>query len=198
MIVLSEAKHEARRAAGERRRRSARLAAEGRETPPGERAAERFVESISVAPGEVVSAYWPIRDELDVRPLMSRLHDAGVRVVLPVVVRRGAALVFRAWTPDTEMLPGAFGVPVPPPAAPVARPDFLVVPLLAFDRRGYRLGYGGGYYDRTLAALRAEPAPVVAVGYAYREQEVAAVPRGPRDQPLDWIVTEHEAWRVRK
>ncbi len=153
-----------------------------------------FPDRLCARPG-IVSAYWPMRDEMDVRPLMRRLADAGWQLSLPVVVRRGQPLTFRLWHEDDSLVPAAFGQLEPAVDRPVVAPDLLLVPLLAFDRRGWRLGYGGGFYDRTLAALRSGGRPV-AVGVAYAGQEVAAVPHGPHDQRLDWIVTEREAIAV--
>ncbi|HUF44987.1 MAG TPA: 5-formyltetrahydrofolate cyclo-ligase, partial [Aestuariivirgaceae bacterium] len=116
---------------------------------------------------------------------------------LPVVVARGQPLVFRAWAPGNPTVAGIWSIPVPLESAPELEPDVLIVPMLAFDGEGYRLGYGGGFYDRTLARLRAIK-PVVAVGAAFAGQEVAQVPRGPHDEPLDWIVTEHGPKRPAK
>jgi 5-formyltetrahydrofolate cyclo-ligase len=139
--------------------------------------------------GTVVSAFWPFRSELDLRPLIRELHDHGCVVGLPVVVAKRTALAFRAWTPDTVLEDGNFGVPIPPASAPEVDPDWLLVPLLAYDTHGYRLGYGGGFYDITLAALRARKS-VFAIGVAYDGQEVERVPRGPDDARLDAILTE--------
>lgn len=158
----------------------------------GEAAAAHFLAAVPLPPNAVVSAYWPMGEELDPRPLMEALHAAGHGICLPVVVRRAAPLVFRAWTPETVLSPNVFGVSAPPPEAPVVRPDALLVPLLAFDADGWRLGYGGGYYDRTLRELRAGGG-ALAVGFGYAAQEVEALPREPFDEPLDWIVTECEA-----
>ena len=138
---------------------------------------------------ETVSAYHPIGAELDCLTLMARLAKAGHATCLPVVATRGGALVFRRWRPGEPLIAGAGGIPIPPPDAPVVEPDVLLVPLIAFDRQGYRLGYGGGYYDRTLNALRARQ-PVLAIGVAFAAQEVPAVPRLGHDARLDWIVTE--------
>jgi 5-formyltetrahydrofolate cyclo-ligase len=157
-----------------------------------EAAAGRFLAAVPLPGGAVVSAYWPMGEELDPRPLMRALHAAGHGVCLPAVVERGAPLVFRAWTPETALLPNVFGTSAPPPAAPVVRPDALLVPLLAFDAQGWRLGYGGGYYDRTLRGLRSA-GRTLAIGFGYAAQEVEALPREPFDEPLDWIVTECEA-----
>lgn len=150
-----------------------------------------------------LSGYWPIGSEVDCRPSLQALHARGCRCALPVVVEKAAPLQFRCWTPETVMRPGRFGAQVPPPEAEHLKPVFLLVPLLAFDRSGGRLGYGGGYYDRSLAQLRSEaeaagrPLPL-AIGLAYAAQEVpaAALPLEPTDIRLDWIVTEKETIRV--
>jgi 5-formyltetrahydrofolate cyclo-ligase len=147
----------------------------------------------AIGSADPVAAYWPMRSEADPRPMLRVLHAQGRSLCLPVVVARSVPLGFRLWTPDTPMVPGGFGVLVPEADRPVV-PAVLVVPLLAFDRAGYRLGYGGGFYDRTLAALRAA-GPVQAVGFAWAAQEVAAVPRTIDDQRLDIIVTETETIR---
>jgi 5-formyltetrahydrofolate cyclo-ligase len=115
-------------------------------------------------------------------------------LALPVVERRGAPLVFRRWRPDMALKPGAYGIPAPPEDAPTLTPDIVLVPLVAFDRFGHRLGYGGGYYDRTLARLRAER-PVQAIGCAHAAQEVARIPAMATDARLDWLLTERGARR---
>lgn len=145
--------------------------------------------------GCAVSAYWPMRDELDPRPLMHRLAGRGHPIGLPVMAGKGRPLVFRAWRPGDALEPGGFGTQVPAPDRPEVRPRVLLVPMLAFDRTGYRLGYGGGFYDRTLAGLRAD-GDALAVGIAYAGQEVDDVPHDGNDQRLDWIVTEAEAIRA--
>ncbi len=157
--------------------------------------AERFLEAVSPPSAGIVSAYVPLLHEIDVWPLLTRLHARGHGCALPVAERRGVPLVFRQWAPDTPLSPGLFGVPEPDGGSPVLRPDLVGVPLVAFDRAGGRLGYGAGFYDRTLAALR-RTAPVVAVGIAFAGQEWPQVPTEPHDEPLDWIITEREAIRV--
>jgi 5-formyltetrahydrofolate cyclo-ligase len=137
----------------------------------------------------VVSGYWPMRDEIDPRPCLTALWTAGCRIALPTVPDDGQALIFREWEPDEELVPGPFGTSEPAAEAEVVYPSLLLVPLLAFDRRGRRLGYGGGYYDRTLAALR-EWQTVQAIGVAYAGQEIDAVPAGPHDALLNGVVTE--------
>ena len=140
----------------------------------------------------VVSGYHPIGSELDPRPLLAILRFQGHEIALPVVADRGAPLVFRVWREGDSMSEGAFGVREPLPEAAEVKPDILLVPMLAFDRRGFRLGYGGGFYDRTLESLRRDGAPV-AIGIAFAAQEVDRVPVAEYDQPLNWIITEREA-----
>lgn len=147
----------------------------------------------ALGPADPVAAYWPMGSEADPRPALAALHARGRMLCLPVVARRAAPLLFRRWTPDTPLVPGGFGVLVPADDDRVV-PRALVVPLLAFDRTGCRLGYGGGYYDRTLAALRAA-GPVLAVGLAFAAQEVPEVPCTVDDQRLDIIVTDRETIR---
>jgi 5-formyltetrahydrofolate cyclo-ligase len=137
----------------------------------------------------VVSGYLPMADEFDPGPLLQRLAVAGAVNALPVVVARGAPLLFRAAGPEAALAPDAVGILAPPPSSPVVAPRLVVTPLLAFDRAGGRLGQGGGYYDRTLAALRAA-GPLLAVGLAFAAQEVESVPTGPGDERLNAILTE--------
>ena len=143
----------------------------------------------------VASAYAAIGDEIQTAPLMTALDAAGFQVALPVTGKRGTPLVFRLWTPRTIMIAGRMNIPEPPADAPVLEPDLLFVPLAAFDRHGHRIGYGAGFYDRSLAGLRAKK-PIVAVGVAYAAQEVSVVPHDAYDQKLDFILTERELIRV--
>ena len=179
MAALTEIKAAARDAAYAARKR-AKGAGQGA-------ACDHLVAALAAYPGAAVSGYWPIRTEIDPRPA---LHDLAGRhpIVLPVVDGPGRRLSFRHWTPGAAMIAGAFGAAIP--ADPAGRePDVLIVPLLAFDARGYRLGYGGGFYDRTLEDLRAAR-PTTAIGFAFTAQEIAEVPTEPTDQRLDAIVTE--------
>lgn len=175
----------------ERMKGERRAAAKAR-PDAGVHAAAYFMRAIDTTADTTVSLYFPMRDELDTEPLVAALIEKGVRVALPVVSRRKAPLVFRAYSPGDELADGAYGELVPTADAPEVTPDVLVVPLLAFTRDGGRLGYGGGYYDRTLKALRSAGSPI-AVGYAFGAQEVDALPLTPLDQPLDWVVTERGA-----
>ncbi|MHB0667823.1 5-formyltetrahydrofolate cyclo-ligase [Roseomonas mucosa] len=156
-------------------------------TPEAAEAVARVVlDRMPPPPGAVVSGYWPMGDELDPRPLLAALASRGHAVALPVTTRRGQPLRFRQWRPGEPLLPARFGLSEPLPEAPELRPDWLLVPLLAFDRRGQRLGYGAGYYDRTLEVLPG----AVALGFAYAGQEVPRVPTGPGDRPLRAVATE--------
>jgi len=139
----------------------------------------------------IVSAFSPIRDEPDALALIGALGEAGFATALPVTVGAGAPLVFRLWRTGDPTVGGALGIKEPGPAAPAVDPDLLFVPLAAFDRRGHRIGYGAGHYDRTLRRLRAA-GPIHAVGVAYSVCEVAAVPDERHDEPLDFILTERE------
>ena len=195
--TLRQRKAEARRQAGLRR------AALAPKTEAGSGLRDRAMTAITLAgarkrgrvDGCPVSAFWPLGSEIDTRPLMEVLHAQGHGVGLPVMLARGRPLIFRAWEPGLSLIPGGFGTQIPGPGQPEMRPEVLFVPMLAFDRAGYRLGYGGGFYDRTLAALRAKGS-ALAVGLAYAGQEVPEVPHGAHDQRLDWIVTESEAIQI--
>lgn len=136
-----------------------------------------------------VSVFVSIRGEIDTAPLLARLHAIGVPLCLPVIARKAAPLTFRAWAPGEPLEERRFGLLEPGEAAAEVEPDLLFTPLAAFDARGYRLGYGGGFYDRTLAKLRARR-PTTAIGLAFAVQEVTRVPIDPFDQPLDGVLTE--------
>ncbi len=146
---------------------------------------------IDVKPGLIVAGYSPIRSEIDPTPLMDRLHRDGARLVLPTVTGRDQPLTFRQWTPGEDLMRGEFGILQPSADAPVLAPNIVLVPLVAFDRSGHRIGYGAGYYDRTFELLR-RWAATVAVGLGFSIQEVNAVPALPHDARLDYIVTERE------
>lgn len=135
--------------------------------------------------GAGLAGYWPMRGEADPRPAMMA-HSGPL--ALPVVTGRGVALIFRAWD-GGALEPGPYGTAHPPESAPVLTPSVLIVPLAAFDKAGNRIGYGGGYYDRSLQLLRAA-GPVCAIGLAFATQELPEIPAEPFDQPLDLIVTD--------
>ncbi|MDP1907588.1 MAG: 5-formyltetrahydrofolate cyclo-ligase [Hyphomicrobium sp.] len=167
-------------------RRAGAFAAHG--ATAGESLAAHGLAFLQTAPGAIVSGFSVIRDEIDPAALLARLGAAGYRLCLPVMQGKGLPLVFRAWSPGDAMGKVQWGIAEPLADKPVLEPDVVLVPLLAFDSTGYRLGYGGGFYDRTLARLRAIK-PVVAVGVAYDELKVDAVPHQAYDQPLDWVLT---------
>lgn len=148
-------------------------------------AAEILADCLAAYRGCVLAGYMPMRTEID--PLAAMAAHQGA-VGVPVIMGKGQALRFREWSPGCAMVAGEFGALVPEDGAWVV-PEVLIVPLVAFDARGYRLGYGGGFYDRTLEGLRALR-PVLAVGFAFSGQEMAEVPIDPTDQRLDMMVTE--------
>lgn len=154
----------------------------------------RLLALIGAAAGRVVSGFRPIRTEIDPTAAMTALHEAGARLCVPVIEAKGAPLRFREWAPGAAMERGEFGAEVPA-EGDWLEPEILITPLLGWDRAGRRLGYGGGFYDRTLARLRAN-GPARAVGFAYAAQEVSAVPAGPEDERLDAIVTESESVEI--
>ncbi|NIA70501.1 5-formyltetrahydrofolate cyclo-ligase [Pelagibius litoralis] len=137
----------------------------------------------------VVSAYWPMGDEMDPRPLLQALAAVGCRLALPALRGPGRPLDFRAWAPGDPLFPAGFGTEEPAAESPLLEPQVLLVPLLAFDALGYRLGYGGGFYDRSLALLRTR-GDILALGLAFSAQQVGQVPRDGNDQKLDGLVTE--------
>lgn len=183
-VAIEDAKAALRRAAHDRR---ATIHADER-AEAARAAAAHFAARAEIARGDVVAVYWPIRDEMDCRPAMTALVDAGQPVCLPVVVGTEAPLQLRLWAAGAPLYPSGFGTLAPGEAAELVEPDVIVVPLLGFDAQGTRLGYGGGYYDRTLAILTKRPR---LIGYAFACQEIASVPREPHDIPLDAVVTEN-------
>ena len=144
------------------------------------------------AQNNIISAFHSFGTEISTFELFDKLVAEGWTTALPVVVAKNTPLVFRQWAPGDKLVPGRWDIKVPPETAPEVQPDVLLVPLLAFDRKGYRLGYGGGFYDRTLEKLRAVK-KVTAIGIAYAGQEIDTVPRDSHDQLLDWIMTERES-----
>lgn len=151
---------------------------------------------VAIEPGLVVAGYWPIRSEIDPFPLMASFAERGATLALPVIPAANEPLQFRGWTPGAALEEGLFGIPHPSAAAPLLRPDIVLTPLAAFDRRGHRIGYGAGYYDRSLLELRAEKA-VIAIGLAFSVQEVAVVPFEAHDVALDFVLTETETFDCR-
>lgn len=179
-VLLAERKAEARQAALARR-------AAVDPTGTAERLCDHVLREAPLPPpGACIAGFWPMGSEIDIRPLLEALAARGHLLALPVTPRRGNPLRFRAWRFGAPLEPGPFGTRHPPGDAPEVMPDLLLVPLLAFDRVGRRLGYGAGYYDRTLAGLPG----AARIGIAFAAQEAAEVPAGPEDVPLPLIATE--------
>jgi 5,10-methenyltetrahydrofolate synthetase len=137
--------------------------------------------------GRILSGYWPIGGEPDLRPALTALHQAGLTIALPVVETRAAPLVFRRWTPGMALVRGDWNIPVPPPEAEVLTPDIALAPCLGWTAGCYRLGWGGGYFDRTLAALAPRP---LTIGIALAAARLPTIHPQPHDIALDLILTE--------
>lgn len=176
-VALRDKAHDARAALSPDERKAASQAA-----------CEHFFKAFNFADGQVVAAYWPIRDEMDCQAILIKLMDARQPVCLPVVLGEGEPLELRLWQDGAPLYPSGFGTLAPEELAPKAVPDIVLMPLLGFDKQGTRLGYGGGYYDRTLAGLEKKPR---LIGLAFAVQEVDFIPRGDHDIPLDSAVTEN-------
>lgn len=157
---------------------------------------DHALKALPIAKGAIIGGYWPMNTEMDVRPLLTVLHERGHSIGLPHV-RRGQAMTFHRWHPKDALVRGVFGISMPDHHTAEVKPDVLFMPVLAFDRVGNRLGYGGGYNDRTIVALRAVK-PLLCVGIAYAAQEFDYVPHDALDQRLDWMVTEKEARRAER
>jgi len=151
---------------------------------------------LSIAPGAIVSGFMPLKSEINPLPLLHRLAENGARLALPVVAGRGKPLIMREWAWGEPLAAGVWGIREPKPEAAEVEPDILLVPLLAFDRAGHRIGYGAGYYDMTINGLRARKA-VSAIGIAFAAQEVEKISATPRDARLDLVLTEREVIDLR-
>jgi len=170
--------------------------------PPAERAAAAEAIAarafpIAVMRGTVVSGFSPMKTEINPIPLMRKLADAGAQLALPAIAGRGHPLIMRAWHFGAPLKAGQWGIREPMPEAGEVAPDILIVPLAAFDRAGHRIGYGAGYYDMTINALRAKK-KAIAVGIAFAAQEIAKVPATTRDARLDLVLTERETIDFRR
>lgn len=153
----------------------------------GARAAARLLNYLRPHQGKIIAAYMPIRTEISPLSVMTEMAKTS-RICVPVIQGAGQVLVFREWLPGCVMIDGPFGAKVPAQGDWLV-PELVIVPLVAFDCKGARLGYGGGFYDRSLAALRAQHA-TLAIGFAYAAQEADILPQEPTDQPLDTLVNE--------
>lgn len=153
-------------------------------------ASKHFMKGIVLPLGGVIAGYWPLKDEFDSRPLLEAIAAQGGRLALPVVAGDSGRLIFREWRPGAPLAPAGFGTLGPRENAQEVLPDLVITPLLAFDRRGCRLGYGGGFYDRSLTALRASGKCKLAIGLGFSAQRVQQVPVSDADARLDGVVTE--------
>jgi 5-formyltetrahydrofolate cyclo-ligase len=167
--------------------------------PAAERAARSeaitaaLLQALPARPGALIGFYWPFKGEYDPRALVRLLHAQGMRLALPVVVQKARPVIFREWWPGIPMANGIWSIPVPAAGDPVA-PDVLLVPVVGFDRQNYRLGYGGGYYDRTLAAA-SRPRTI---GVGFELARIATIHPQPHDIPMDQVVTERTAAQSRR
>lgn len=149
-----------------------------------------FFEHVAPDKNTVIAGYWPTRNELDIRILMSTLADKGYQTALPRITKKAEPLSFHPWRTGEDLQAGRYNILEPANNSDVIIPDIVLVPVLAFDHEGNRLGYGGGYYDRTLAALRTEQKPITALGVAYSQQRLKSLPTFPHDEPINGILTE--------
>ncbi|HEX4040549.1 MAG TPA: 5-formyltetrahydrofolate cyclo-ligase [Xanthobacteraceae bacterium] len=184
---IADQKTKLRREAAARREA---LPAEARKTAAEAIAARAF--PLAIKPGTIVSGFMPLKSEINPLPLMKTLAEAGATLALPKIAGRGQPLIMRAWSWGGPLDTGQWGIREPKADCPEVEPDILLVPLLAFDRAGRRIGYGAGYYDMTIARLRSLKT-VTAVGIAFAGQEVPTVPATERDARLDLVLTEKEA-----
>ncbi|HEX6144613.1 MAG TPA: 5-formyltetrahydrofolate cyclo-ligase [Geminicoccaceae bacterium] len=153
--------------------------------------ADVLARTVELPPGATVAGFWPLAGEIDPRPALDRFAGLGFTLALPRMQGKARPLAFHRYAPGDRLVEGPFEVMQPTPDSPLVAPDLVLVPLLAFDRRGHRVGFGAGFYDRTLAALRRErPRGLRAIGIAFACQEVERVPEAPYDEPLDGVVTE--------
>lgn len=182
--------------------RNERLALRDRMTPEARiegslAMADHAGEAMAFEPGTVISGFWPIRSEADIRPLMARLRARGARLCLPVVLDR-ETIVFRELVLGETLIKTGFGTTGPGPEAALLDPEILLVPLSAFDRGGHRIGYGAGHYDRAIDRLRARGHAPRLIGIAFDCQEVASVPAEPHDVALDAILTESGFFQLKQ
>lgn len=154
----------------------------------GHKLKDVFFKHFTLNEGLVLAGFWPMAQELDLVPLLSKLDQQGMTCALPVVEAPACPLVFRKWRRGDELDKGPYGTSHPFDTQGVVEPEMLIIPLLGFDLEGARLGYGGGYYDRTIEAIKSH-SKVCCIGVGFDEQQVECIPTGPYDQKMDWIVT---------
>lgn len=154
-----------------------------------------FFRTLMIPTDRIIAGYMALEAELNITPLLETLFEEGYRVCLPVVIDPAQPLVFRQWSPGDLLINDSMGIPAPAPVAPAVDPDVLLVPLLAFDDQGNRLGQGMGHYDMTMAALSAKK-PIMAIGMAYEAQKIAPMPTYPTDYPMDVIITDQKIHHI--
>lgn len=161
-----------------------------------------FLETFNPKPPFGVAGYWPIQEEVDCRPLLRLLCEQNLVCSLPCIQNSQSPLIFKQWTPESPLnpcraFPKNLGLMEPIPTSLCVTPQIILIPTLGFDTDGHRLGYGGGFYDRTLRLLRASPqTPIVAVGLSYACQKISDLPHEPHDEKLDWIITEKKIYKT--
>lgn len=194
-MSLIDQKRIVRLAAQEKRRRVAADAS----PDAGAMLAMHVAQLVETLPNiKSITGFLPIGDEIDILPCLNRLRADGYEIGLPVVIEKHQPLVFRAWVDGDELQAGPLKTRHPLPQAPEITPDVLLVPQLAYDGSGYRIGWGGGFYDRTLASLKSNGGQIHAIGVAYDEQQIDKVPVGEFDVAVDWIVTEKRSLKIMK
>jgi len=152
-------------------------------------AADNFLQNIPLERQNIIAAYYAMNNELKVLPLVEKLWAKNKKICLPSVIENNQPMIFRAWQRGDELIAGAHDIKAPNESAPILVPDIIIMPLVAFDKSGNRLGYGKGYYDRTIAQMDKKP---LLVGYAYSVQEVESIEYESHDMPLDYLVSEKE------
>lgn len=186
-----------RKARLRKRALAARTAASKANRHAGQQLVDRFPDEIWPRVHQVVAGYAAIGDEIDPTPLLETFALEQARLALPSIIQKGEPLVFRSWALDQALTSGVFNVPEPDPSSPEVVPGLVLTPLVAFDLKGGRLGYGAGFYDRTLAKLERDGKPFQTVGLAFEAQRFAHIPTGAHDIALDWVVTEHSAYKTK-
>jgi 5-formyltetrahydrofolate cyclo-ligase len=156
-----------------------------------ERIGAALLQILQAQPPRILGIYWPMKGEFDPRLAALRLREGGARIALPVVIRKAEPLEYREWWPGAATTPGVFGLPVPQDT-PVVVPDVVLAPPVGFDEHGFRLGYGGGYFDRTLASLQPRPR---AIAVAREISRIPTIHPQPWDIPMDCVVTETAVYR---
>lgn len=191
-MTMNSAKNAIRARAKKNRENYVRNLSEQEQSKLSELIFKNFISQINFSPSDIVAGYWPTSHEANIKPILEYLAAKGQKLCLPVVKGPGIPLIFRHWSPGDPLKEGSFNVMEPLSSVPLLVPTHLLVPLISFDNRGHRLGYGAGHYDRTLKDLR-KRAATVAIGISFEAQYVNELPVSKTDEQLDIIITEHRA-----